>query len=173
MSEFLVPPASKRDIQKLALMVRQRFGLENIAFFPVVEMIEVALPAFDSEFNFEIIEDSEFGQDAANYNSQLNLMRIRQSVYDGACNGNGRDRFTLAHELGHYFMHRNVDLAMSRIDSTYNVPAYRKSEWQANTFAAALLMPMHIICDMRPEEIAKACGTSLSAASIAYTQKKK
>ena len=71
MSEFLVPPASKRDIQKLALMVRQRFGLENIAFFPVVEMIEVALPAFDSEFNFEIIEDSEFASNlAADYNLQ-------------------------------------------------------------------------------------------------------
>ena len=171
MSEFLVPPASKRDIKRLASTIRKKFGLEYVAFFPVVEMIEVALPMFDSQFNFEIVEDCEFGLDAANYNPQQNLMRIRQSVYDGACAGNGRDRFTLAHELGHYFMHKDVDLALSRIDTKYTVPAYCNSEWQANTFASALLMPDHIIKDMQPNQIAKICGTSLSAADIAYKKK--
>ena len=104
MSEFLVPPASKRDIKRLALTIRKKFGLEHNALFPVVEMIEVVLPVFDPQFNFEIVEDCECGLDEANYDPRHNLMRIRQSVYDGAYNCNGRDRFTLAHELGHYFM---------------------------------------------------------------------
>ena len=173
MSEFLVPPASKRDIKRLALTIRKKFGLEHIALFPVVEMIEVVLPVFDPQFNFEIVEDRECGLDEANYDPRHNLMRIRQSVYDGAYDRNGRDRFTLAHELGHYFMHRDVDLALSRIIDKRSVPAYCNSEWQANTFAPALLMPDHIIKDLRPDQIAKSCGTSLSAAGIAYKQKKK
>ena len=48
-----------------------------------------------------------------------------------------RDRFTIAHELGHYFLH-------SRQGKTPLI-ATRKGtgrvEWEANWFAAALLMP--------------------------------
>nr|WP_305147469.1 ImmA/IrrE family metallo-endopeptidase [Butyricicoccus faecihominis] len=98
-------------------------------------------------------------------------MKIRNSVYEGACCGNGRDRFTLAHEIGHFFMHRDVDLALSRIDERNDVPAYRKSEWQANTFASALMMPDHIIKNWEPEEIARFCGASMSAAEIAYKKR--
>nr|WP_300187100.1 ImmA/IrrE family metallo-endopeptidase [uncultured Agathobaculum sp.] len=173
MSEFLVPPASKQDIKRLASTIRKKFGLGDVEFFPVVEMIEVVLPMFDSQFNYFIVEDCECGLDEANYDPRQNLMRIRRSVYDGAWAGNGRDRFTLAHELGHYFMHRDVDLALSRINDRHSVPAYCNSEWQANTFASALLMPDHIIKDMWPNQIARICGTSLRAAEIAYKQKKK
>ena len=48
-----------------------------------------------------------------------------------------RDQFTVAHELGHYFLH-------SRQGQTPLI-AYRRGsgrrEWEANSFAAALLMP--------------------------------
>lgn len=48
-----------------------------------------------------------------------------------------RDRFTVAHELGHYFLHSN--------QGEQPIVAYRKGstriEWEANWFAAALLMP--------------------------------
>jgi len=48
-----------------------------------------------------------------------------------------RDRFTIAHELGHYFLHS----AQGEIP----IIAYRQGssriEWEANWFAAALLMP--------------------------------
>ena len=38
-----------------------------------------------------------------NTNTATNTMRIRSDVYRGAIAGNPRDRFTLCHELGHYF----------------------------------------------------------------------
>lgn len=48
-----------------------------------------------------------------------------------------RDRFTIAHELGHYFLHSN--------QGEIPIIAYRKGtgrlEWEANWFAASLLMP--------------------------------
>lgn len=48
-----------------------------------------------------------------------------------------RDRFTIAHELGHYFLHSE--------QGEGPIVAYRSGstriEWEANWFAAALLMP--------------------------------
>jgi len=48
-----------------------------------------------------------------------------------------RDRFTIAHELGHYFLHST--------QGETPIIAYRQGstriEWEANWFAAALLMP--------------------------------
>lgn len=63
-----------------------------------------------------------------------------------------RQRFTVAHELGHYILHRTESSVF--IDSTYTF--YRDSnssdgktlqEIQANAFAAELLMPETIIRD--------------------------
>jgi len=48
-----------------------------------------------------------------------------------------RDRFTIAHELGHYFLHSGqgeTPIIAHREGST-------RIEWEANWFAAALLMP--------------------------------
>jgi Zn-dependent peptidase ImmA (M78 family) len=48
-----------------------------------------------------------------------------------------RDRFTIAHELGHFFLHyplKKKPMAAWRFGST-------RVEWEANWFAAAFLMP--------------------------------
>lgn len=52
-----------------------------------------------------------------------------------------RDRFTLAHELGHYFLHSNqgdIPLIANRHGSD-------RAEWEANWFAAAMLMPKQLV----------------------------
>lgn len=50
-----------------------------------------------------------------------------------------RDRFTIAHELGHYFLHyRFANLAQPM---TYARGGRNRAETEANVFAAALLMP--------------------------------
>lgn len=59
-----------------------------------------------------------------------------------------RRRFTLAHEIGHFCMHRSKDLTtfidtkatMNRSESFWN-----KEESEANNFAADLLMPAHLV----------------------------
>ncbi|EAA8812185.1 ImmA/IrrE family metallo-endopeptidase [Salmonella enterica subsp. enterica serovar Agama] len=51
-----------------------------------------------------------------------------------------RQRFTLAHELGHYFLHRNR--AKSFVDEAlYRSTHMDSMEYEANNFAGALLMP--------------------------------
>jgi Zn-dependent peptidase ImmA (M78 family) len=51
-----------------------------------------------------------------------------------------RDQFTVAHELGHYFLHSD----QGRVPIVaYRLPARERgrTEWEANWFAAGLLMP--------------------------------
>lgn len=58
-----------------------------------------------------------------------------------------RQKFTLAHELGHLFIHMGFlnDKKWKKekefIDSTFYRKGYSREEYEANEFAAALLMP--------------------------------
>lgn len=70
------------------------------------------------------------------------LIYIAESTYADACRNDERARFTIFHELGHLL------LAHSRSfhrDATPSFPAYENSEWQADQFAAEILMPLHVI----------------------------
>jgi Zn-dependent peptidase ImmA (M78 family) len=64
-----------------------------------------------------------------------------------------RQRFTVAHELGHLLMHEGrpltVDQAVLRIDLRNEVSSMATDlqEIEANTFAATLLMPDEIVSD--------------------------
>ncbi len=51
-----------------------------------------------------------------------------------------RQRFTIAHELGHYFLHPNKDAFVDFRDNVQGVLRTPR-EREANMFAAALLMP--------------------------------
>lgn len=54
-----------------------------------------------------------------------------------------RDRFTIAHELGHYLLHSK--LGKHPLVATRSGTG--RSEWEANWFAAGLLMPASIFID--------------------------
>ena len=64
-----------------------------------------------------------------------------------------RQRFTLAHELGHYFCH--YEESMERVDGDFRVhwrdqessTGTKWEEIEANRFAAALLIPEHMLRD--------------------------
>lgn len=51
-----------------------------------------------------------------------------------------RQRFTIAHELGHFILHTQKDTFVDYRDNKKEIMRTPK-EWQANMFAAALLMP--------------------------------
>ena len=69
---------------------------------------------------------------------------IDQSLVDTV-----RFRFTLAHELGHFVLHRRIDVGGNIADTSddlHETPASAQTErqwaeWQANNFAASILLP--------------------------------
>ncbi len=71
--------------------------------------------------------------------------------------GKSRARFTLAHELGHRVLHTLELMKLSRLPHTEaallrtRVPVHpncEDTEWQANAFAAAMLMPVRGLRDL-------------------------
>lgn len=64
-------------------------------------------------------------------------------IYNQAISSPGRIRFTLAHELGHYLVHRHLQVSFncSEVDTTQWDSEERQIEFEANTFASYLLMP--------------------------------
>lgn len=156
---------SRDKIAKIAAIIRKNLGIEKQLYFPIIEVIEL-LAAECNDFNFEIVECDELQDTYATTNTHDNIIHIRQDVYDRAVKGNPRDRFTLCHELGHFFLHRPGTISNAR----GSVPKYCEPEWQANAFAGELMAPRNLIQHMDIDSIARECGMSHQAAIIQYNR---
>jgi Zn-dependent peptidase ImmA (M78 family) len=61
-----------------------------------------------------------------------------------------RRRFTLAHEIGHFVLHKDLPVVREQVDEVGSF-FHSMNEKQANTFAGYLLMPPHSV----PEDLGK------------------
>ena len=172
MTVQIAEPRSRENIINTVQLIKSSLGLENTLCFPVLEFVELILSQIDTSFNFVVLESKEMSDKYAYYEPSTNTMYVRNDVYDRAYSNNPRDRFTIAHEIGHYFLHRN-GVYFSRIDGVANIVTYCDPEWQANTFASELLMASHLIVDMDIPEIQQKCMTSFEASRIALYNAKK
>ncbi|WP_415714080.1 ImmA/IrrE family metallo-endopeptidase [Maridesulfovibrio sp.] len=83
-----------------------------------------------------------------------------------------RDNFTIAHELGHYFLHLKEKVAETCNEISCNRRGSDRLEWEANWFAAELLMPKDefkqkaLECGNNHEELADCFGVSSAAARV-------
>jgi len=140
---YEAPPRSGDNIEDLADAVRKAFGLFDETYFPVVAFVEKGLQHLVEGILFDVVEADLLGARMGAVNPLTGAFMIREDVYEGAVNNEPRPRFTVAHEAGHALMHVGT---LNRMEpSTGRVPAFRDPEWQANRFAAALLMPRHLV----------------------------
>ncbi len=155
-------PRSRKIIRKITENVREQLGMKNMYHFPIVQVIELLAADENEDFDFEIIDNKRMSDIYGKTNTVNNKMEIREDVYDGAVSGNPRDRFTLCHELGHWLLHQPEDVSFAR----GKIPKYCDPEWQANTFAAELLVPNYLTKNMNVKEITVICGVSFRCAEI-------
>jgi len=160
---FEVPPLRRDVIMGLTEELRAVLQI-NTPFFPILEVVEFALPTLMPDFSLEVREMSEMGDNhGLTYVDRTEIL-VRVDVYEGVEQRKGRDRFTLAHELGHLVLHNNPGYARNA-RKTEDIPPYRSSEWQANTFAGSLLMPLDFLRTATSlQEVAEVCGVSFDAA---------
>lgn len=75
------------------------------------------------------------------------IIKFRTCDYE-KCDYDGRSRLTLVHEGGHNVLHskqferNNMKMFRTTEDK---IPAFKSSEWQANSWASATLMPLPAI----------------------------
>lgn len=166
---IVVNPRSRAALQDFAEKVRTIFADEDDVAFPIVNVLEFGLAKVFPDFVLDIREVDEMeGTEGCVFGQTLVL---REDVYEGAARNAGRDRFTCCHELAHFLMHREVTLPRVRGD---DVPIFRDSEWQADTFAGSLMMSSrHLERFSSPEHAAQLCGMSLSAARVQFASYRK
>lgn len=158
-------PLSRLNIRELTNLIRKVTGLENEMYFPIKEFLEFVMPKMDKDFVLEIVPQSEMGSNHGLAFPEDKLIKLREDVYDGAVAGKPRDRLTMAHEVGHYFLHTKERISFARNrGGAEQLPAYKDPEWQANAFAGELLAPPHIIRNMSVFEVMQYCGVSQDAA---------
>lgn len=97
------------------------------------------------------------------------------AIYQILVNANhhpNRKRFTIAHEIAHYVLHRDLISDEIRDDALYRSNLSDEYERQANRMAANILMPAHLINELKhkgvtkSDELARAFGVSREAMAI-------
>lgn len=164
-----VPARSKSEIEELAKEFRDQFDFSDEPYLPVIQFLETLYEA--DIVLMEIVCDGELDGDEARALPDESTIQLTESVYNGAVAGTGHSRFTIAHELGHLFLHRGVPSTYARGASQHKI--YEDSEWQADFFAASILIDSRQTTgEETAEEIADKFGVSLSAAEN-YVRKRK
>ena len=164
--DYIVPPRRWAEIEKEADIFRDRLNLTNAPYIPVVDVIERVLDQKLGMIEFAVGTREEMNNAEGLTCPTGKFIMLREDVYKKACAGEGRARFTAAHELGHWLMHTNIPLARAnRGDGT---ESYRLAEPQANQFAASLLMPENFINDAFDDEMELTIrfGVSFHAARV-------
>ena len=164
---FIVPARSKDAIYGIADFVRRHFAPMIRGDYVPIDKIYELMPTAMPGFNLEVCDEDELGGDHGQTFPDERVIKLRTDVYNGMCRGQGRDRFTAAHELGHLFLHGGVGFA--RRPSSPRVKRYLDSEWQADTFASAFLidaarLPKHDSV----MSVAAAFGVSHDAARVRF-----
>jgi IrrE N-terminal-like domain len=123
---------------------------------------------------FNVVEDEELGTVDAKTEFSTDTVTIttKRCVELRATLGVGRDRMTLAHELGHAVMHSGAAafryMGASGATSISAVNAYESAEHQAKVFASAFLIHDREASTMTAREISEHFGVSLEAAELCF-----
>jgi len=160
MAGYRVAALGHVDIERAAATARRTLDIDPLLPLPGLQLFErldryhLRVGAQTLQLTYGVEQELPEGALAcARYEEADNAIALVLSAetYNHLERGDGRRaRFSVAHEIGHAVLHgrRLVELAhidhaqraMLRTDAS-DTPIYRDSEWQANAFAAALLVP--------------------------------
>jgi Zn-dependent peptidase ImmA (M78 family) len=134
---------TKAEIQRQARETLQRHGLYSIPVNPVVVAGKLGVRPLHAVFS----EAKYSGLTAKRGDDVQVLIRQGDSLV--------RKRFTIAHELAHVVLHLRAadqefidtdeDLFRTSDEASEDWSPERRREWEANVFAAELLMPSELV----------------------------
>lgn len=158
---------SRLDIRRCADMLRNLIGeMVNKTGFLMEQLL--------SEGLLHVVADDDPAMRKVDglYVPEECCILIKDSDYRGIVENNRpRAKFTFWHEFGHMFLGHDTKFARSSSGELVEHKVWEDSEWQANQFAAEVLMPLDEILKLEfvnPVIIADTFGVSLEAASVRY-----
>lgn len=172
---YLVLPSSIDKIRSIAARARNVLSLPNgpinmesfleqlVKFGITVDVIDdVEVPGFLTHSEACCIPESA-------------TIYITAQTYEKACNNDSRTLFTVFHELGHLILMHSRQFHRNQNTKQTKPTPYMDSEWQADQFAAEILMPLDVIRAEKlksPAQFIKRFGVSEAAALRRYKQLK-
>ena len=157
-----VSPRSRADLRSVATQLLEICHIKT-PYVPIVEVLEHHLTNLGVVY--EYMSSETMGIDHGRSFPDEGRIQIREDVYVRACEGRGRDRLTIAHEIGHVLLHGGLSLRRSAANPN-SIKTYENSEWQADAFAGELLMSLRWVrarCN-GPPDLVETFGVSESAA---------
>ncbi|HEY3294138.1 MAG TPA: ImmA/IrrE family metallo-endopeptidase [bacterium] len=120
-------------------LVARRKAQQLLTQYGSLRLCEMDIEDFAAVFDVNVERKALVGTTATLLRSNE---RAVISVDQALAPSQGRYRFTIAHELGHFFLHRELQSAFSCTDEMF-LPWYQANgaEFEANSFGAELLMP--------------------------------
>lgn len=163
-----VAPLSKVKIKEKARIIRDRlFKIEPGKSIDLIKILEHKLHLLGVTFEIREVKDMPEDVEALTNPDEMTII-LREDTYEALCDPFNpkfyRARFTVAHEIGHLFLHEGVALARGRKDHKH----YEDSEWQADAFASELLMPSEQCIGLSVEDIQIRYQVGYQAAQYKY-----
>jgi len=128
----------RNQINELAEAIREEANLST----PLsLENLENFVHELGGDIRYDILDDDTDGLIQRNNNNFVITLNNANFSTDE------RKKFTLSHEIGHLFLHMKYlneeewENSENYEDTTYARSGYSEEEYDANEFAAALLMP--------------------------------
>ncbi len=161
MDKYIVSGLKIIDIRLFVQNLKKLLKLPDYEYVNIVKILDIISVLFSQiglPFNYivKIDDDPIFEKNEEAFTDmKTGIIYFKESVIENACRKRyHRSSFTIAHELGHYFLHYlNDNVKLSRVSSDTEVPVYKSPEWQADVFAAEFLMPFDRCKDMAIAEI--------------------
>lgn len=121
---------SKRQIEKIATEVRDKYGGDSDRTNVVQIAKALGFNVYEASFKNPQIAGKVIDNDD------------KKAIYVNRDDITARKRFTVAHELGHIILHHPLnDEPFEKVDYRGVNETFDRKEWEANQFAASLLMP--------------------------------
>lgn len=186
--DFRVTPRTRNEIIKQAQLLRRGLGLQSSKPIDIVRVYDFALPLlFGGELDFYIAPDHEMEPGTVGISSIFPpSIKISNSKFEDAANGGGGGKWVLAHELGHVWLLHGIEYLQTNkavlpertlepispmrgslrpaTDFKDRIPSEESAEWQADEFAAELLMPRSKCRKLAPNKIVEQYNVSIDLA---------
>lgn len=137
-----VPAKTEAEIERAAKQLRDLLGVGDSGRIKAVKVIEDGFTHIRGDY-FHVVDDHLMEGDLARTYPDRFYMEISNSIYEAAIANDGASNYTLAHEIGHQILHRNIDPSFAFAKTQPKYESYFNSEWQADCFADYFLMPTY------------------------------
>lgn len=134
-----------RYIQKHDLKIRKNFSTK-----PIEEVVDTLIKDYKLTPPVDLLSicnDLDIKVKEVDFDDDLSGMLAKKTIYISTNIHENRKRFTLAHELGHYLIHKKADNSYKgvRFRSEHISTQEKNEEREANHFASLLLIPTNFL----------------------------